>query len=75
MCCTALAACMNDPACKATDACQYNCYNGVGPDGGMIGVDAGDNCANSCAGQANPNFMNYLDCIVVGACQNACLCP
>jgi hypothetical protein len=57
-CCSVIVACASDPGCLAIYNCENKCYEGMGPDGGVVaGDDAGtddagntamDNCVMDC---------------------------
>jgi hypothetical protein len=88
-CCDLSNACLNDPTCSGYLSCQANCYNGQGPDGGNIDVDASiddagadggpENVADLCAASCLPDdagaiWNTQLNCISP-KCDMPCLCP
>jgi hypothetical protein len=59
---------MADTACRQTVDCQYKCYAATAD------VDAGQTCANACAGTGAAAFTAYNACNGT-TCGTPCLCP
>jgi hypothetical protein len=90
-CCQQSNDCLNDPACNALLACQSSCYNGTGPDGGVVDVDASTELPDG--GELDdPDYCAYTTCLPEDAgalynglqdclntlntnCTTACTCP
>ena len=68
-CCVPVMACLNDPACAMTVACQEDCYNRYPAD-----ENAANRCSNLCPGQDTDLFMGYDNCMGE-TCVKQCECP
>jgi hypothetical protein len=64
-CCQQSNDCLSDPTCNALLACQANCYNGQGPDGGDIDVDASVDLPDG--GELDlPDYCAFTTCLPGG---------
>ena len=76
-CCSVIVACASDPGCLAIYNCENKCYEGIGPDGGMVADDdagtddagntAMDNCVMQCKNAGSAAAMALFgpqdDCV------------